>query len=206
MTTNPTCRCGFTGVGDHLCHRCGKRPGSTRYVSYPCSLAGMQTKFGARETHGCDECWKEFNEKLKQADILMGMRKPWESTNSPKKKSKRPYASILSAITPSRVIWWKISGIFYGYPQCCIEAFCRLDHVVEESLTGNRLAADMGNGTGFVPCRQCAEKIQKGNLKLKDLISGRKSLLPFPRANNNDMDLILEMVKAWPNHPPIPTN
>lgn len=63
------CRCGWSGEGDHLCHRCGKVPGSRRF--YPptlkFSLAGAQPKFSVRETWGCDACWKEFEVLAKQA-------------------------------------------------------------------------------------------------------------------------------------------
>jgi hypothetical protein len=120
----------------------------------------------------------------------------------PKSKSRRSYTTrdynhLMSAITPTRAIWWKVSGIFYGYPQCCIEAFCRLDHIKEESKTGSKaLASLMGKNTGFIPCRQCAEKISTGELKLQDLISGRKSPTAFPKCSNDDMDLIYEMIST----------
>jgi hypothetical protein len=61
----PECRCGYSGMGDHLCHRCGKVPGTLRLRTYIACLAGVQTKFGARSTWGCDNCWKEYNDKLK---------------------------------------------------------------------------------------------------------------------------------------------
>jgi hypothetical protein len=106
----------------------------------------------------------------------------------------RDYNHLLKAITPSRVTWWQASGIFYGYPQCCIEAFCRLDHIREQAKEGSSLASDMGKGTGFIPCGSCAEKLRSGELKLRDLISGRKADRPFPKCSNTDMDLIYEMV------------
>jgi len=58
--SEPICRCGWDGTGDHLCHRCGVRPGTRRFQAYVTALAGAQMKFGARETHGCDQCWAEF--------------------------------------------------------------------------------------------------------------------------------------------------
>ncbi len=108
----------------------------------------------------------------------------------------RDFNHLMRAITPSRVIWWQVSGLFYGYPQCCIEAFCRLDHVQHEAKTGDTLASDMGKKTGFIPCRQCAEKLQSGELQLTDLISGRKADRPFPKCSKDDMDRIYEMVEA----------
>lgn len=117
-------------------------------------------------------------------------------TKQTRRYTRRDYNLILKSITPGRTVWWKVSGIFYGYPQCCIDAFCRLDHIKEEAATGDTLAADMGKSTGFIPCRQCAEKLHRGELKLKDLICERKSPLPFPRCSNQDMDLIYEMVST----------
>jgi hypothetical protein len=111
-----------------------------------------------------------------------------------KKPNKRNLNHLLSTITPSRVLWWKVSGLFYGYPQCCIEAFCRLDHIREESATGDSLCAQVGNSTGFVPCRTCAEKIRDGQTTLKELVQERKCPRPFPRCNNDDKDLIYDML------------
>lgn len=64
-----SCRCGWTGKGEHMCHACGKKPGSFRiYVPhFRFSLAGAQLKFSARDTWGCDECWVIFSEKLAES-------------------------------------------------------------------------------------------------------------------------------------------
>ena len=60
MTIAAPCRCGWTGDGPHLCHRCGQRPGTRRFICRPVSVAGAQMKLGAHETCGCDECVEEF--------------------------------------------------------------------------------------------------------------------------------------------------
>lgn len=63
------CRCGWSGKGDHLCHRCGKKPGTSRF--YPptmkFSLAGAQLKFSVLETWGCDDCWAGFQKEIEAA-------------------------------------------------------------------------------------------------------------------------------------------
>jgi hypothetical protein len=64
--TAEQCRCGYNGTGEHLCHRCGKVPGSLRFRTYLTCLAGVQTKFGARDTWGCDNCWEEYNKQIKE--------------------------------------------------------------------------------------------------------------------------------------------
>lgn len=65
-----TCHCGWDGVGDHLCHRCGKHPGERRFYvpNMKFSLAGAQMKFSARGTFGCDSCWAEFGKLLEAAN------------------------------------------------------------------------------------------------------------------------------------------
>lgn len=60
------CRCGWSGEGDHLCHRCHKVPGVRRfyYDGHPFSLAGAMPKFSVNETWGCDACWEAFQKDL----------------------------------------------------------------------------------------------------------------------------------------------
>ena len=62
------CHCGWTGDGNHLCHRCGKVPGKDRFYSpgLPFSLAGAQPKFSVCKTFGCDACWIEFTNPRKE--------------------------------------------------------------------------------------------------------------------------------------------
>lgn len=59
-----TCRCGWNGEGEHLCHRCGKQPGQRRLIAYVASLAGTQPKLGAYETWGCEPCFEEYRRAL----------------------------------------------------------------------------------------------------------------------------------------------
>lgn len=63
-----SCRCGWNGEGEHLCHRCGTRPGSLRFLpsTLRFSLAGAQLKFLVRDTWGCDECWADFKTLLEK--------------------------------------------------------------------------------------------------------------------------------------------
>lgn len=63
-----TCRCGWDGTGDHLCHRCGKEPGQRRlYVpTFKFSLAGVQPKLSMAETWGCNGCWTDFQKLLEE--------------------------------------------------------------------------------------------------------------------------------------------
>ena len=60
-------------------------------------------------------------------------------------------------------------GHFYGYPQCCIDAF-------QEKLRKNHKFKDLpltqrqATAHGFVPCEYHAEQILSGKLQIQDLI------------------------------------
>lgn len=64
-----SCRCGWDGTGDHLCHRCHEAPGALKFYvpTMAFSLAGSQPKFSARDTIACDPCWEEFSKLLAAA-------------------------------------------------------------------------------------------------------------------------------------------
>ena len=58
-----TCRCGYTGEGEHPCHGAGyscRRPATKRLVAYPTCLAGAQLKLAATETWACEACWSVY--------------------------------------------------------------------------------------------------------------------------------------------------
>ena len=46
--------------------------------------------------------------------------------------------------------WW-LYGKYFGYPNCCIEAFMKGEHM--KGLEHNKFY-----GTGFVPCKDCYNK------------------------------------------------
>lgn len=68
---------------------------------------------------------------------------------------------------------WVASGVKYGYPLCCIVAFCSLEHMKDEKPR-------QLEGTGYVPCSVCNET--KGLMQLVAAINSKrdKSLKPFP--------------------------
>lgn len=43
-------------------------------------------------------------------------------------------------------------GHYYGYPECCIIAFLRFEHMFDPDALSRPLI-----GTGFVPCKACSE-------------------------------------------------
>lgn len=48
--TGAHCRCGWSGDGEHMCHRCHSTPGSMRVYQY-------------RNTWSCDPCWATWKAK-----------------------------------------------------------------------------------------------------------------------------------------------
>lgn len=90
--------------------------------------------------------------------------------------------------------WTEINapiGKQLGYPQCCIDAFCKLPPSLMKQLAPTeqdaiRLDAAFINGlySGFIPCYNHARLIVMGDIELSDLIKDRDtSLPPFPNAN-----------------------
>ena len=73
-------------------------------------------------------------------------------------------------------------GEFYGYPSCCITSFQKV--VVGESpIHASQLKA--GQGSGFIPCLECATKVINGICELKDIIlPTRKCEGQFPKGHS----------------------
>lgn len=79
-----------------------------------------------------------------------------------------------------RELSWAETGLFYGYPSCCIHEFCT-------DVFGNREVRSKagrlnGETTGFIPCTKHAEQINAGEITLESLIEHRvcKGVFPDP--------------------------
>lgn len=70
-------------------------------------------------------------------------------------------------------------GKFYGYPTCCIIAFCATEVRTLEQCS----AAD---GQGFVPCPKHADEVLSGKIQLTDLITKRKCKHAFPKGESEN--------------------
>ena len=56
-------------------------------------------------------------------------------------------------------------GLLCGYPECCVKSFC-------DGRMGPQLRQEYGNvefGLGYVPCKDCCERILKGRAKCRVL-------------------------------------
>ena len=83
---------------------------------------------------------------------------------------------------------WLVIGLYFGYPRCCIDSFMKLRHLVDRpnhSLMG----------TGFVPCKTCAETKTAVEL-VEEIKSQRSCTTPFPLGGRIDATEIYEKAKV----------
>ena len=65
-------------------------------------------------------------------------------------------------------------GRALGYPECCTRQFVRnMRKAPEFGPIHHRSQWKAGARTGFIPCRRCAAKVNKGKVRLEDLIQNR---------------------------------
>ncbi len=84
---------------------------------------------------------------------------------------------------------WILIGLYYGYPQCCIEAFCKKDFGV--LTTSQKRVVD---GNGFIPCDKCCKTLIEP-IKLQTLIIDRICKNPYPLENNRQNDKKMALAK-----------
>ncbi len=68
------------------------------------------------------------------------------------------------------------SGVYFGYPKCCINAF------IKDAMENNEEAVtqrDTKNGLGFIPCTTHSTLIKAGIIKPEDLITDRVCKTPY---------------------------
>ena len=69
---------------------------------------------------------------------------------------------------------YRQSGLYYGYPSCCIEEFV-MNNVYNKGCS--LISAAYG---GFVPCQKHTMMIVNKKINIKDLIGKRSSQYAFP--------------------------
>ena len=74
---------------------------------------------------------------------------------------------------------WFLSGIYYGYPVCCIDEFI---YYAESDLCDEREDRQL-SGTGYVPCKKCNEKSERELLDAID--NNRIHWQKFPTCSPN---------------------
>ena len=68
------------------------------------------------------------------------------------------------------------TGLFYGYPTCCIDDFINRTLAKEPPFVEQERA---GAYSGFLPCPTHAKQVLEKKVALKDLIQLRKCETPF---------------------------
>lgn len=108
-------------------------------------------------------------------------------------KTKLEY--ILSKIDPQKGNnrSWAYLGVYYGYPECCIIAFCN------RSGPPNDQQSKVSKLMGFIPCQTCTSCVSGGGKTLESLIKNRICPDPFPYRNKyppNDRETIESIEKV----------
>lgn len=86
---------------------------------------------------------------------------------------------------------WKLYGIYFGYPKCCVNAFIKgrfWNHLPEKLKPKCK-------GKGFVPCKRCCNKILKNNLKIKSLIKNRICKTKYPDSPINITSSLIDTIE-----------
>lgn len=92
---------------------------------------------------------------------------------------------------------WALLGLAFGYPTCCIEEFMTKPLFIdEENYKVRSLASD---GSGFIPCGECAKKVKDGHIELKDLITFRTISQEFPNDDLRSYEEINEIIQSTKN-------
>jgi hypothetical protein len=60
-------------------------------------------------------------------------------------------------------------GIYFGYPECCIKAFCA---DTKNNNNKNLLKRSISD-SGFIPCPKHYSEIKTGDIRLRDIIKNR---------------------------------
>jgi len=72
-------------------------------------------------------------------------------------------------------------GLVFGFPSCCITAFC--------NNRSNLAENSQAHGTGYMPCKTCNDVIEDVGLPefVKTVIAPRRKLsTPFPKNRNEE--------------------
>jgi hypothetical protein len=72
-------------------------------------------------------------------------------------------------------------GIYFGYPRCCIAYFINRHNNKSELIAKRQHIPE--NGTGFVPCKSCTQRVLSGEITIGQLIMDRECETAFPNGN-----------------------
>lgn len=73
-------------------------------------------------------------------------------------------------------------GIYYGYPECCIEFFMK-NMFDKEKRKNAQKNFKVSEGTGFIPCTNHTKQILKKKITLHDILHNRQCETLFPNGD-----------------------
>ena len=95
---------------------------------------------------------------------------------------------------PDSVFRWRALGRYYGFPECCVEAFIALPDVMPARVNSIN---EPWNKTGFVPCPACAPVAQDFEKFVREYIQPRRICsAPFPD-DHTDLDAEMFVSQAF---------
>jgi hypothetical protein len=107
---------------------------------------------------------------------------------------KRKIPKVLKEILTEGNEHFIISGIYFGYPSCCIKSFLEGINYIG-SFKRFTVAQDLiMDESGFIPCHKCSIKIIKNSLTKKDIIKNRIHVEEYP----NDCQKLTSV--EWSKH------
>ncbi len=88
--------------------------------------------------------------------------------------------------------YFRSKGSYYGYPECCIEAFIETFGKIKSK---ERYMAS--RKVGFVPCDPCAAKILTGTVRIEDLVSEVNSRRSCEKPFNSPKEVPLKELEVY---------
>ena len=135
-------------------------------------------------------------------DCCGGICQSCEDEMSPEAKAARLADAIdeLRSGAEGAIAHNVYAAAYFGYPRCCAEEFGKYVAAVAvleaADLAGVTVPADVlplveapeqteaqvqaANGSGFVPCAKCAQRVLSGATTLEGLLTNRRHQQPFP--------------------------
>lgn len=82
--------------------------------------------------------------------------------------------------------WFRLNGVYYGYPKCCIDNFIAMSGINFARSARTIEQNKVHQNNGFIPCPVCAANIVAGKNNLQDLIKNRFCPEPFPNDGRDE--------------------
>jgi len=90
----------------------------------------------------------------------------------------------------------EITGVFFGYPNCCIDFFLERSEKILSGDLGVKLAeTQQGFNKGFIPCKECSKTVKPG--EEGNLVKNRVCSSPYPfEGDSLELEIFMLMHEA----------